>query len=229
MASTDRVTINSIRVKPVSRDRGRRIADPSCSPQGNLGGRIVANKPRADGRPQGTDERPPGARWRFRGDAKIGATAKGRPAMRQRAISKGFTLIELMVVLAIIAIIAAIAVPSYTESVRKGRRADAVREIGRLQLELERWRAENPCYGQSAVGTCPTFTAVGAYPALPDATASPYYTLTIVTASTGPSGYQITAAPRAGSAQVGDRCGTYTFTLAAGVLTKTAGSSNCGI
>lgn len=196
---------------------------------GNLGGRGVANKPRADGRRQEADKRLPGFRWRFRSDAKIGSTAKGRPAMRQRAISKGFTLIELMVVLAIIAIIAAIAIPSYAESVRKARRADAVREIGRLQLELERWRAENPCYGQSAAGSCPTYTASGTYPALPDATASPYYTLTIVTANTGPSGYQITAAPRTGSAQVGDRCGTYTFTLAAGVLTKTAGASNCGI
>jgi type IV pilus assembly protein PilE len=144
--------------------------------------------------------------------------------MRMRT-NKGFTLIELMVVIAIIAIIAAIAIPSYTESIRKGRRSDAVKEIGRLQLDLERWRAENPSYANCSPSPCGS----GTYPALPTATTSPYYTLAIVAASTNASGYQITATPRAGSAQAGDRCGTYTFTLAAGVLSKSAATTNCGL
>lgn len=120
----------------------------------------------------------------------------------------GFTLIELMVVITIIAIVAAIAIPSYIEQARKGRRAEAARFVGQLQLELERWRAENPCYGLSGAGGCPTFTASGTYPAVPDAAVSPFYTLAIV--SPGPSGYSITATPRAGSAQAGDRCGVLT-------------------
>jgi len=60
--------------------------------------------------------------------------------------SKGFTLIELMIVIAIVAIIAAIAIPAYGEQVRKSRRAEASRFVGDMQLSLERWRAENPSY-----------------------------------------------------------------------------------
>lgn len=118
----------------------------------------------------------------------------------------GFSLIELMVVLAIIAIIAAIAIPSYTEQVRKGRRADAARAVGQLQLDLERWRAENACYGLSAVGTCPTFTASGTYPAVPT---SDYYTITL--SDQGPTAYTITATPA--GVQNPDRCGNLVANL----------------
>ena len=63
---------------------------------------------------------------------------------------KGFTLIELMVVITIIAIIAAIAIPSYVNQVRKSRRADATSTLGDAQLRQERWRAENPAFGTLA-------------------------------------------------------------------------------
>jgi type IV pilus assembly protein PilE len=139
--------------------------------------------------------------------------------MRQHA-AKGFTLIELMVVLAIVAIIAAIAIPSYTEQVRKSRRADAVRAIGQVQLELERWRAENPSYANCSGSPCGS----GTYPTAPTST---FYTIQFASPAPTATGYTITAAPK--GVQTGDRCGTYTFTMAAGVLTKTAGASNCGI
>src|SRR5688572_31391187 len=93
----------------------------------------------------------------------------------------GFTLIELMVVVAIIAIIASIAIPAYTEHTRKSRRAEAARFIGTLQLELEQWRAENPCYGRDNVGGCPDYTESGTYPAVPNSTTSPHYTIAIAT------------------------------------------------
>jgi len=143
-------------------------------------------------------------------------------------LAKGFTLIELMVVVAIVAIIASIALPSYNEQVRKSRRSDAIGGLGQLQLALERWRAENPCYGQSGVGGCPTFAESGTYPSVPNATQSPYYTVAIASATA--NGYSITATPRSGTAQAGDRCGAYTFTVANGVLAKSAsGGSNCSL
>lgn len=45
--------------------------------------------------------------------------------MKIKTAQRGFTLIELMVVVAIIAILASIAYPSYTSQVRKSNRADA--------------------------------------------------------------------------------------------------------
>jgi len=119
--------------------------------------------------------------------------------------AKGFTLIELMIVIAVIAIIAAIALPSYSEFVRKSRRAEAARFAGDMQLSLERWRAENPSYANCAVVGCGS----GTYPASPNATTSPFYTVAVAAAD-GTS-YRITATPIAGSAQANDRCGVLTL------------------
>jgi type IV pilus assembly protein PilE len=108
---------------------------------------------------------------------------------------QGFTLIELMIVVAVIAVLAAIAIPNYLEQTRKGRRAEASRSIGQLQLELERWRAENPSYANCAGVGCGS----GTYPTVPT---SDYYTIAM--SSVTATGYTITATPK--GKQTGDRC-----------------------
>jgi len=59
---------------------------------------------------------------------------------------RGFTLIELMVVVAVVAILVAIALPSYQDSVRKGRRGQAKADLIELAQRAERFRTVNNSY-----------------------------------------------------------------------------------
>lgn len=66
---------------------------------------------------------------------------------------KGFTLIELMVVVIIVGILAAIAYPSYLSSVRKGNRADGKAAILKAQIEQEKFRGNCTQYATAFNGT----------------------------------------------------------------------------
>jgi type IV pilus assembly protein PilE len=59
---------------------------------------------------------------------------------------KGFTLIELMVVIVVIAILAAIAIPGYTSQVRKSRRTEARNALLDAAAREERFFATNNFY-----------------------------------------------------------------------------------
>jgi type IV pilus assembly protein PilE len=68
----------------------------------------------------------------------------------------GFTLIELMAVLVVIALLAVIALPAFTDSVRRSRRADAITELNRIAQAQERWRASNTAYNTADVSSATT-------------------------------------------------------------------------
>ncbi len=130
--------------------------------------------------------------------------------------NKGFTLIELMIVVAIIGILASIAYPSYVESVAKARRADAKGALLNFANSMERYYTVNNTYcgavpAIAAPIVCNAANDVGAPRAdvyvTPVETAQNYtLTITAVTAAT----YTLTAT-RAGS-QTSDKCGSFTLT-----------------
>ncbi len=61
-------------------------------------------------------------------------------------INKGFTLIEVMIVVAIIGILAAIAYPSYDEYVKRGNRAEGMAQLNDIAARQERYYAQNNEY-----------------------------------------------------------------------------------
>jgi type IV pilus assembly protein PilE len=109
-----------------------------------------------------------------------------------RRSNRGFTLIEIMIVIAIIGIVITIGYPSLTEYVKKGRRAEVAGLLSEQAKILERFYSKNNVYtGISVLST-----------------GNDYYTITpTLTDQT----FLLTATRKAGSMAT-DKCGDFTIT-----------------
>jgi type IV pilus assembly protein PilE len=122
--------------------------------------------------------------------------------------NSGFTIFELVIVLSIIAILAAIAFPSYRDSIRKARRADAQTDLLAFANNAER-----------------IFNQDNNYLALVLPNNTDFYTYSFdIDPADSPTAYAIRATPTAN--QAADQCGWMSLS-STGVKDHGGGSSDC--
>ena len=104
---------------------------------------------------------------------------------------RGFTLVEIMIVVAIIGVLAAIAFPSYQNHIRKANRANA-----------QAFMAEVVQKQQIYLSTARSFAAtLDELQLVPSVDVSKYYTFTLTPIAGPPIGFSLSAAPKAGTIQ----------------------------
>ena len=121
--------------------------------------------------------------------------------------SRGFTLIELMVVLVVVGILAAIAVPQYSAHVARTNRAEAKAALmGAAQWMEQRFSANGTyCSTADDCSTNPLPTSMRTVPA----TGSAVYELTVT--NLADATYTLTATPASTGKMSGDACGAFTL------------------
>ena len=123
---------------------------------------------------------------------------------------RGFSLIELMVVVAIVGFLAAIALPSYTDYIRKSQRADGIAAILSLQLAQEKFRANCVEYAKKFDNNddnCLPGTLSGSTIYHPNKSSDGHYDLSIQSSTN--TSFAIRATPVSEDDQENDSCGYF--------------------
>ena len=123
---------------------------------------------------------------------------------------RGFTLIELMIVLVILSIIITFAYPTYRNHVIKAHRAEGMGELLDLADRLERFYSDQGTYAGATLGSATTDLR-------PVATENSMYNLAITAQNT--ISFTVTATPQ-GTQADDTKCGTFTLTSLGGKSTS---------
>lgn len=134
------------------------------------------------------------------------------PTQRGPLGARGFTLVELMIVVAIIGILAAIALPSYNRYVRESRRVDGQSALHQIALAQEKYRSNNTAYTTN-------LSTLGVSANSPDG----HYALSIPSATT--TGFLAKATAQSASQLADSGCTELTLSVSAGVMTT--GPAGC--
>jgi len=125
--------------------------------------------------------------------------------MSPRRVAHGFTLIELMIVVAIIGILAAIAYPSYQEYVRAAKRADAETALMELAHFMERNYTGSGLYDKNSAGAAVALP----FSQAPRDGGAKAYDIGFAEGSPSATAYVLQAVPTGSMAN--DKCGTLTL------------------
>lgn len=134
------------------------------------------------------------------------------------SLNKGFSLVELMIVVAILGILYAVALPAYSDFIQDGRRADVQQTLLQEVAVLERF-----------------YTRQGGYPGVYSVDSTEFYSFSYSPSSSSAAEndnydsttFTLTATPVAGSSQADDPCGALTIDYKGDKTNSTSSSSGC--
>ena len=124
--------------------------------------------------------------------------------------SRGFTLIELMIVVAIVAILASVAYPSYRDSIDKSRRAETRAQLMDAVQFMQRFYSQNDRYNETNADPAVAAALPAALQVSPKGAAAgtQIYDIGFAAGTLTQTGFMLQAVPRAGGAMANDKCGT---------------------
>jgi type IV pilus assembly protein PilE len=144
-------------------------------------------------------------------------------AVRARR-ARGFTLIEMMIVVAIIGILAAIAYPAYSEQVRRSRRSDAATVLLEATQFMQRYYNANNSFGSSSDTVNEDLAKAGLHKSPKGvADGAPYHYDIEIEVDANGRGYTLTASPK----QTDSACGDLTITHTGAKDSTEGDASDC--